>query len=188
MPEVRAGGTASLASRLLALAVLGIATQGAAAGERGHAGQPQVQKQREDAPAPGAASESFDAAAVNQVVTKTASGGIRRVVANESSDAKQIGLIRENLRAFAEAFGPATFSGPAAERGRVTPATATLAAAAPGDLSAQYLEIRGGGELRYFAASPALVAALHEWLDAPWPATPSDRRAAGDAPSPDTRR
>ena len=115
---------------------------------------------------PNGGSEAFDPGAVNQAIATTASGGIRRVVANESSDAKQIGLIRANLKALADKFGPGSFAGQGMATGPAARAVAILQSAAPEKLRAQYLEIRAGAELRYSSDDPSLAAALREWLAA----------------------
>jgi hypothetical protein len=154
-------------ARVLCLSLLIIAWGSCLAQGHSHQGGQQDQKQKKDQPPEqNAATESFDPNAVNQVVTTTAAGGIRRVVANESSDAKQIGLIRANLKALADKFGPAALAGPAGGRSPGTPALTALQSAASGQLRAQYLEVRAGAEVRYSSDDPALAAALREWLDA----------------------
>lgn len=137
------------------------------AGGHSHQGAGPDSKQQKDAAAqPDARNDAFDPGAVNQSTTQTASGGIRRVVANESSDAKQIGLIRANLKAQADKFGPGAFAGPATQAGPAARAAAVLQFAAPEHLRAQYLEVRAGAEVRYSSDDPALAAALREWLGA----------------------
>jgi hypothetical protein len=152
--------------RILGLLLLTLAAAtGWAAGHSHQGGQ--GQKQSKDATADAnPATETFDPGAVNQATTQTANGGIRRVVANESSDAKQIGLIRANLKALADKFGPGSFAGQGMATGPAARAVAILQSAAPEKLRAQYLEVRAGAELRYSSDDPSLAAALREWLAA----------------------
>ncbi len=169
----------SAARALLAVAALTLGAL-AAAGERGPRGAAAHEPTRDAVRPPSVAAESFDPSAVNQVITQTASGGLRRVVANDSSDARQIGLLRAKLRASAESFGPLAFAAQSGGRERPTAAVTTLRAAASGQLHAEYLEIRGGGEIRYLADGPELLGALHAWLQEPWP-QPAGARPATDA-------
>ena len=114
-------------------------------------------------PAPG----TFAAAAVQQTFTNTASGGVHRVVAVESSDATQIGLVRTTLKRIADDF--VTYYGvDAARTHRVadTPGLQALVTAEPGAVSREYIEVRGGAEVRYSSDNRELVAALHQWFDA----------------------
>ena len=135
----------------------------------GHSQKGGAQRDKNDAAEtgpPNGGTEAFDPRAVNQATTETASGGIRRVVANESSDAKQIGLIRSNLKALADRFGPGSFAAPSEAGGPAARAVAVLRSAAPEQLRAQYLEVRAGAEVRYSSADPAIAAALRDWLAA----------------------
>lgn len=136
------------------------------------------QKQTTEKPQAEVAAASFDPAAAVQTFTKTAGGGVHRVVALESSDAKQIGLIRSTLKNAAEDF-VGHYSGDRKQtQGGGVPGLGTLVSAAPGELHAAYLEVRGGAEVRYSSDSPRLVAALHEWFEAQ-----SADRAAAPAPA-----
>jgi hypothetical protein len=133
----------------------------------------QEQQQNKDEPSDKNAG-SFDAAAVIQEATSNASGGTRRIVASDSSDAKQIGLIRSSLKALADAFDGAVFGVAVSEQKIAPQALTALQSATPGKLQVQYLEIRGGAELRYSSADPALVGPLQTWVRAqlPDPKTP----------------
>ena len=152
------------AACLLLLVV--VSGTGLAAGHSHQGGQQDQKQKKDEPPEQGNTSESFDPAAVDQQVTTLATGGIRRVVANDSSDARQIGLIRANLRVLADEFGPGEFAGAAPGRDPASPALAALQSARPGQLRAQYLEIRAGAEVRYSSDDPTLAAALREWLHA----------------------
>ncbi len=149
----------STAVRLLSLCILGFVAgnawgsgYGHSGGNQGAAGAPKKEAPAGETPGSG----EFDPSAATDVVSKTSSGGVRRVVANESSDAKQIGLIRANLKSIADNFGPASISDPTLGALRATP---------PGTLRAQYVEIRAGAEVRFYSADPQLVSTLQAWLD-----------------------
>jgi len=153
--------------RLICLILLALAAECGWAGGHSHQGEQHGDKQKKDSPVEQTpSSEAFDPTAVNEEATHTAKGAIRRVVANDSSDAKQIGLIRANLKAAVEKLGPATFTGLGAGRQPTTPALIALRNAGPGQLVAQYLEIRAGAEIRYSSDDAELVKALQDWLDA----------------------
>lgn len=149
----------STAIRVLSLCIFGVVAGNAWASGYGHSGGnqgPGGAPKKEAPAAENPQSAAFDPSAATDVVSKTATGGMRRVVANESSDAKQIGLIRANLKSIADNFGPASISDPALGAVRATP---------PGTLRAQYVEIRAGAEVRFSSADPQLVGALQAWLD-----------------------
>jgi len=156
-----------MAAAAVALLIAGGRSE--AAGHSHQGGQREPQQAKDEAANKTADSGSFDASAVNQDVTSSANGGTRRVVANDSSDAKQIGLIRTNLKALADGFDPAVF-GVATSGQKLAPQVLlALQSAAPGKLQAHYLEIRGGGEVRYSSTDPTLVVPLQEWLHAQLP-------------------
>jgi hypothetical protein len=46
------------------------------------------------------------------------------------------------------------------------PSLAKLKAAKPGDIRILYTTLDAGGQIKYFAGSPDLVSAIHEWFDA----------------------
>lgn len=121
---------------------------------------------------------TFSAEAVQQTFTNTSSGGVHRVVAAESSDATQIGLVRTTLRKIADDF-VTYYAVDTARARRVadTPGLQALVTAAPGAVSREYIEVRGGAEIRYASDNRELVAALHQWFDAQRDGT------AGDAPA-----
>ncbi len=109
---------------------------------------------------------SYDPKSVTEIFAKTANGGVLHVTAIESSDAKQIGLIRSVLKQRADDFSGQYNKSVNQSAGPSKPGLATLLAAAPGDLQLTYLEMRGGGDLRFASALPELVHAVHQWFDA----------------------
>ncbi len=137
------------------------------AGGHTHQGGQQGREEKKEQPANAPAAPdngAFDVTAVTQVLTRVSNGTIRRVTANETSDAQQIGLIRATLKKQAEQFSYGTLPAPA--NGRPPGAGySTLQAAAPGQLRGQYFEVRAGAEIRYTTDDPSLAATLQLWLD-----------------------
>ena len=108
----------------------------------------------------------FSLAATTHIFTKTAQGGVQQVVVKKSDDAEQVRLTRLHLQEIREQFLKGDFSGPTRIHGQDMPGLAELKAAAPGQVAIAYKDIKGGAELSYTIANPALVAALHRWFDA----------------------
>lgn len=108
----------------------------------------------------------FDLAATTHVFTKTADGGVQRVVAHDAADAQQVALVRAHLRKISDMFAHGDFSAPSRIHGDAMPGLAQLKAAQPGQVRIGYREVDGGAEITYSSADPALVEALHAWFDA----------------------
>jgi hypothetical protein len=108
----------------------------------------------------------FSLTATVHVFTKTAEGGIQRVVARRSGDTRQVQLVREHLREIRAQFLKGDFSGPAHIHGDKMPGLAELKAARPGQVAIDYREVTAGAELSYRTADARLAAALHQWFDA----------------------
>ncbi|MFM9916988.1 MAG: aspartate carbamoyltransferase [Rhizobacter sp.] len=108
----------------------------------------------------------FSLKATKHVFTKTADGGVQRVVANSTVDAQQVQLVREHLRAMQTRFLAGDFSGPIDIHGAEMPGLAELRAARPGQITIDYQIVEAGAELIFRAPDANLVAALHRWFDA----------------------
>lgn len=108
----------------------------------------------------------FDLKATTHIFTKSKMGGIQQVIVKNSSDATQIGLIREHLKKIAAQFSKGEFSGPTNIHGAEMPGLAELKAAQPTEIKIQYRELKTGAEIIYTTENPKLVAALHQWFDA----------------------
>lgn len=107
----------------------------------------------------------FSLAATTHIFTKTADGGIQRVV-TKRPDARQVALIRRHLAAIARRFSAGDFGAPEQIHGNDMPGLAELRAARRGELTIEYHDVRRGGEIVYRSEQPRLVAALHDWFDA----------------------
>jgi hypothetical protein len=108
----------------------------------------------------------FHLPATTHIFTKSAEGGIQRVVAKKFTDTTQVKLIRKHLQEIREQFLKGDFSGPSHIHGQDMPGLAELKEATPGKLTIVYKDVKGGAELRYKTADATLVAALHQWFDA----------------------
>ena len=108
----------------------------------------------------------FSLAATTHLFAKSANGGTQQVVARNASDAEQVKLAREHLQQIREQFLKGDFSGPSHIHGADMPGLAALKTARLGQITIDYKDVAGGGELTYKTADPALVAALHQWFDA----------------------
>jgi hypothetical protein len=139
--------------------VLAAATAGVLAQPAGAQRQAEVARR-------GADVMPFSLAATQHVFTKTAHGGVQRVVARDPRDAAQVRLVRRHLHEIQAQFRRGDFSGPAHIHGEDMPGLAELKAAGPGKVAIAYQDVRGGAELSYRTKDPSLVAALHAWFDA----------------------
>jgi hypothetical protein len=108
----------------------------------------------------------FSLAATSHIFTKTAQGGIQRVVARRKGDTDQVRLVRQHLREIEAQFRRGDFSAPAQIHGADMPGLAQLRAAKPGAITISSKDVPDGAELAYRTADAALVAAIHSWFDA----------------------
>jgi len=107
----------------------------------------------------------FSLRATSHIFTRSADGGVQRVVARDAQDAAQVRRVRAHLQAIQTQFSRGDFSAPRQIHGSTMPGLAQLQAAA-GQITIQYQPVEGGAELIYRSANTPLVAALHDWFDA----------------------
>ena len=108
----------------------------------------------------------FSLAATTHIFSKTAEGGVQKVVAQHAGDAAQVKLVREHLQQIRGQFLRGDFSGPSHIHGYDMPGLAELREAKPGQISITYKEVLAGAELSYESKNVPLVTALHRWFDA----------------------
>jgi hypothetical protein len=109
----------------------------------------------------------FDQNLTTHRFTKTETGGIETVTANDPSDATQTALIQGHLQHERDLFSTGDFSDPMAIHGHQMPGIGDLQrAAAAGQVTVTYEAQPGGARLTYTAATPALVDAVHTFFDA----------------------
>lgn len=108
----------------------------------------------------------FNLEATTHFFKKTADGGVQQVVAKKPTDSEQVKLSRSHLQEIREQFLKGDFSGPSHIHGQEMPGLAALQTAKPGQISIEYKDIKGGGQLTYKTEDILLVSALHKWFDA----------------------
>ncbi len=108
----------------------------------------------------------FSLAATTHIFTKTADGGVQRILARNPSDAVQVELVRQHLQDIRTQFLKGDFSGPAYIHGQDMPGLAILKGATPGQVGIAYSDIEGGAQLTYQTRHAMLATALHQWFDA----------------------
>lgn len=107
----------------------------------------------------------FDLDKTLHVFDKTAQGGIQQVVAKQTGDGAQVGLIRMHLKQIATGFAQGDFSGPARIHGAQMPGLGELSDGAK-DLKVEYSDLPQGGQIVYSSARADLVDAIHRYFDA----------------------
>jgi len=107
----------------------------------------------------------FDLEQTVHVFEPLEDGGLQRVIVKEDADGEQVALVQEHLREEAERFQAGDFSDPARIHGADMPGLTALSAGAE-RLDVSYTALPAGGEIRYRARDPDLVAAIHRWFHA----------------------
>jgi type II secretory pathway pseudopilin PulG len=109
----------------------------------------------------------FDQNLTTHQFTKTDTGGVETVTANDPNDTTQATLVQGHLQHEQELFSAGDFSDPMAIHGMAMPGIDDLKqGAAQGDLTVTYETLPAGAQLTYTATTPHLVSALHAWFDA----------------------
>jgi hypothetical protein len=108
----------------------------------------------------------FNLEATTHIFTKTAEGGIQRVVAKNIADADQTKSVRVHLQEIKQQFLKGDFSGPSHVHGKNMPGLDELRSAKQAQIAIDYRDVDGGAELYYRTSNPVMVAALHKWFDA----------------------
>lgn len=113
----------------------------------------------------GASVMPFDLDRTTHHFTKTDTGGIQTVVADDPAADGQIRLIQQHLNHEADRFRRGEFTDPARIHGGDMPGLAALHDSA-GKITIDYAATDDGARITYRTIDPALVAALHAWFDA----------------------
>jgi hypothetical protein len=108
----------------------------------------------------------FSLKATTHIFSKTAVGGVQRVVVKHATDNAQVSLVRSHLQSIRQQFLNGDFSSPSHIHGADMPGLHELRSAKPGQITIVYRDVDGGAELEYRTSSRVLVAALHKWFDA----------------------
>ncbi len=107
----------------------------------------------------------FDLETTTHVFQPLADGGVQSVVADDPSDAEQIGLIRSHLMDETYKFRRGDFGDPATIHGDTMPGLVALRAGYQ-RIDVRYAELPDGAQIRYTTLDPALISALGQWFRA----------------------
>jgi hypothetical protein len=113
----------------------------------------------------GASVMPFDLERTTHQFTKTDTGGVQTVVADDPQDTTQITLIRQHLTAEVERFRRGDFTDPARIHGAEMPGLEALRAHG-GQIAIEYGTTADGARATYTTDDAALRDALHHWFDA----------------------
>ncbi len=151
---------------LTALAALTLAAAGCASPDQDQRGQQQVSAERQaEVAAKGRTVMPFDLDRTTHRFSKTATGGVQTVTADDPSDVRQITLIRQHLAEEVTAFREGDFGDPAAIHGDHMPGLHELREGHT-RVDIRYAQMPAGAEITYITGEPSLVKALHAWFDA----------------------
>ena len=106
----------------------------------------------------------FDLSRTMHTFTKTANGGLQRVVVNDPTDTRDLTLVRSHLRTEAEQFRNGNYTDPAKIHGMDMPGVSDLEAGAA-RVKVDYAEIPNGAQITYSSTEPGLISSLHDWFD-----------------------
>lgn len=149
---------------LAVVVVLGVAVAGYATGSARQRAQDLAERQA-DVAERGRGVMPFDLEQTTHVFAERPDGGVQTVVADDPSDAEQVRLIREHLRAEADAFTRGDFADPASIHGEDMPGLAELQQGAA-RIAIHYQDVADGARITYTTEDPGLVDALHAWFRA----------------------
>lgn len=107
----------------------------------------------------------FDLERTTHRFTKSATGGVQTVTADDSADAQQVKLIREHLTEEAAGFSRGDYGDPATIHGTDMPGLRDLEQG-HARIDIRYTETPAGAQITYTTTDPSLVKALHSWFDA----------------------
>jgi hypothetical protein len=107
----------------------------------------------------------FDLEATTHRFEPTDTGLLETVVADDPTDAEQVGLIRQHLAEEADRFVQGDYGDPATIHGQDMPGLSELEAGAD-DITVTLADLPDGATLTFTTEDPALVDALHRWGEA----------------------
>jgi hypothetical protein len=107
----------------------------------------------------------FDLERTTHRFTKTATGGVQTVVADDPADADQVRRIREHLTEETAKFARGDFGDPATIHGTGMPGLAELSTGYQ-RITTGYAELPDGARITYTTREAKLTTALHTWFDA----------------------
>jgi hypothetical protein len=113
----------------------------------------------------GASVMPFDLERTTHQFTKTDTGGVQTVVADDTRDTTQITLIQQHLSAEVDRFRRGDFTDPARIHGNEMPGLEALRAHS-GRIAIEYQNTPDGARATYTTSDTELRNGLHAWFDA----------------------
>ncbi|MBB6345871.1 hypothetical protein ACWGH8_29530 [Nonomuraea muscovyensis] len=107
----------------------------------------------------------FDLERTTHRFTKSATGGVQTVTADDPADAQQVKLIREHLTQEASGFSRGDYGDPASIHGTDMPGLRELEQG-HSRIDIRFADMPAGARLTYTTSDPSMVKALHAWFDA----------------------
>lgn len=107
----------------------------------------------------------FDLSKTTHIFKMTDSGGVERVIVNDSKAKDQVALIQQHLRHEAEAFQRGDYSDPASLHGADMPGLKELQAGAE-KIKVSYSALPTGAEITFATKDLHLLTAIHRWFGA----------------------
>ncbi|MDF2710148.1 MAG: putative secreted protein [Nonomuraea muscovyensis] len=107
----------------------------------------------------------FDLERTTHRFTKSATGGVQTVTADDPADAQQVKLIREHLTQEASGFSRGDYGDPASIHGTDMPGLRELEQG-HSRIDIRFADLPAGARLTYTTSDPSMVKALHAWFDA----------------------
>lgn len=150
---------------LTAAAAVAALSSGCAADSSTPPPTPATSSRQADVAERGASVMPFDLDRTTHQFTKTDTGGVQTVVADNPPDTTQITLIRQHLTAEVDRFRRGDFTDPGRIHGSEMPGLDALRAHA-GRITIRYETTPDGGRVTYTTSDAQLRTALHAWFDA----------------------
>lgn len=107
----------------------------------------------------------FDLERTTHRFTKSATGGLQAVTADDPADARQIALIREHLTQEAAGFSRGDYGDPASIHGTDMPGLRELEQG-HSRIDIRFAHTPAGAQITYTTSDQPLVKAMHAWFDA----------------------
>ncbi|MEU7864350.1 hypothetical protein [Nonomuraea sp. NPDC049141] len=150
---------------LLITALAAIAVASAVYVLIGQNGQPALADRQAEIAAKGQQVMPFDLERTTHRFTKSATGGLQTVTADDPADAQQVKLIHEHLTKEAANFRQGDFGDPASIHGGDMPGLRDLEQG-HSRIDIRYAPTSTGAQITYTTSDASLIKALHAWFDA----------------------
>lgn len=163
----RSWRSVGVGAALLVLLVAAVTTVVIIRGHSSNDAQAQLSARQAQVEQNGAQVMPFDQNLTTHRFTKTDTGGVETVTANDPDDPTQAALVQGHLQHEQGLFSAGDFSDPMAIHGMAMPGITDLEQGATrGDLTVAYETLPAGAQLTYTTTRRELVSALHTWFDA----------------------